>query len=74
MNKMPSKKVKVVCNQDMKSCGCGCGGALYGLGFLGAAIYYVSTATSFWAAVVGILKAIVWPAVLVYGSLKTLGL
>ena len=61
-----------------KSCGvgcsAGCGGAVYGLGFIGAAIYYVSTATSFWMGVLGILKAIVWPAMLVYGLLKQFGM
>ncbi len=49
-----------------------CGGG-YGLGFIGAAIYYVSTATSFWIGVLGILKAIVWPAFLVYSLLKSVG-
>ncbi|MFH1229782.1 MAG: hypothetical protein V1678_05175 [Candidatus Aenigmatarchaeota archaeon] len=70
---MPNKKVKVVaCKQDFRPCNCG--GAIYGLGFVGALIYYLSTATSFWAGIVGILKAIVWPTILVYGSLKALGL
>jgi hypothetical protein len=50
------------------------GNAVYGLGFVGAAIYYVSTATGFWMGVLGILKAIVWPAMLVYGLLKQYGL
>ena len=58
----------------MKGCGCGCGGAVYGLGFIGSAIYFISTATSFWMGVLGILKAIVWPAILAYGLLKSLGL
>jgi len=47
--------------------------AVYGLGFIGAAIYFVSKATGFWMGVLGILKAIVWPAYLVYEALKTLG-
>ena len=55
-------------------CNSGCGGAVYGLGFIGAVIYYVTTATSFWMGVLGILKAIVWPAMLVYGLLKSLGM
>jgi hypothetical protein len=41
-------------------------GAVYGLGFVGAAIYYISQATGFWAGVLGFLKALVWPAFLVY--------
>jgi len=48
-------------------------GAIYGLGFIGALIYYISTATSFWGGVIGILKALVWPAFLVYEALKFLG-
>jgi len=48
-------------------------GAVYGLGLIGAAIYFISTATTFWAGVLGILKAIVWPAYLVYEALKSLG-
>jgi len=55
-------------------CNSGCGGAVYGLGFIGAAIFYVSTANSFWIGVLGLLKAIVWPAMLVYGLLKSLGM
>jgi hypothetical protein len=52
----------------------GGGSALYGLGFVGAIIYYVSTATSFWMGVLGVLKAIVWPAFLVYVLLKSSGM
>ncbi len=50
-----------------KYCG---GGAVYGLGFIGAAIYYISTATGFWMGVLGVLKALVWPAFLVFQALK----
>jgi hypothetical protein len=49
------------------------GGAVYGLGFIGAAVYYISTATGFWMGVLGFLKAIVWPAFLVYEVLKQFG-
>lgn len=45
-------------------------GAVYGLGFIGAVIYYIQTATSFWDGVLGVLQAIVWPAFLVYEVLK----
>jgi hypothetical protein len=48
-------------------------GAVYGLGFIGAAIYYISTASTFWWGVLGFLKAIVWPVFLVYDALKYLG-
>lgn len=52
----------------------GGGNAVYGLGFIGALIYYISTASSFWMGCLGILKAIVWPAFLIYESLKHLGM
>ena len=42
------------------------GGGVYGLGFIGAAIYYLQTATGFWSGVLGVLKALVWPAFLVH--------
>lgn len=54
--------------------GCGTAGAVYGLGFIGAAVYYISHATGFWMGVLGFLKAIVWPAFLVYEFMKFLGL
>jgi len=47
--------------------------AVYGLGFIGALIYYISHATGFWVGVVGFLKALVWPAFLVYEALRMLG-
>lgn len=49
------------------------GHCIYGLGFIGAAIYYISTATGFWMGVLGVLKALVWPAFLVFQLLKSLG-
>lgn len=45
---------------------------IYGLGFIGAAIYFVTTASTFWIGVLGILKAAVWPAFLVYELFKFL--
>jgi len=59
--------------QSCKTNGCNtCGGGAYGLGIIGALVYYISTATSFWGGVVGVLKALVWPAFLVYELLKFL--
>jgi hypothetical protein len=49
-------------------------GAVYGLGFIGAVVYYFSTATGFWMGVFGFFKALVWPAFLVYEALKYLGM
>ena len=41
-------------------------GGAYGLAFIGALVYYVQQATTFGMGVIGVLKAIVWPAMLVY--------
>lgn len=61
-------------NCSMKQGGACGGGAFYGLGFIGAIVYYVGTATGFWVGVLGVLKSIVWPVFLVYGLLKFLGM
>jgi len=53
---------------------CGPSGAVYGLGFIGAVVYFISQATGFWMGVLGFLKAIVWPAFLVYEAFKHLGM
>lgn len=50
------------------------GGAFYGLGFLGAAVYYVQTAVGFWAGVLGVIKALFWPAFVVHKLFQTWGL
>jgi hypothetical protein len=50
----------------------GGGNAVYGLGLIGALVYYIQYATGFWSGVLGILKAIVWPAFVVYELLKFL--
>jgi len=41
-------------------------GGGYGLAFIGALVYYLQQATTFWGGVLGILKALVWPAMLIY--------
>ena len=48
--------------------------AVYGLGMVGALIYFIEHATTFWGGVLGVLKSIVWPAVLIYEVLQFLGL
>lgn len=47
---------------------------VYGLGLIGAWVYYLSQAGTFWIGVLGILKGIVWPAMLVYEMMKYLGM
>jgi hypothetical protein len=39
---------------------------LYGLGFIGALVFYLQHATSLTTGLIGIGKALVWPAFLVY--------
>jgi hypothetical protein len=52
---------------------CGAGNAVYGLGLIGALVYYIREADGFWEVVLGILQAVVWPAFLVYHLLKLVG-
>ncbi|MBK6290317.1 MAG: hypothetical protein KA339_02615 [Candidatus Kapabacteria bacterium] len=51
---------RVIINND------GMWGLVWFLATVGVAIYYVQQATDFWGAVLGILKALVWPAMLMY--------
>lgn len=46
--------------------------ALYGIAFIGALVYYLQHATSFGDGLLGFLKALVWPAFLVYKSMEFL--
>jgi len=62
------------CRLPKRSYGSHHSGAIYGMGFIGAAIYYISGAGTFWMGVVGIIKAVFWPAAVVYGLLKYLGM
>lgn len=71
---------KRVSKKSEKSCECDCHtskrngtGCFYGLGFVGAVIYYIASATGFWLGVLGVLKAIVWPVFLVFELLKYIG-
>jgi hypothetical protein len=48
----------------------GGGNVVYGLGVIGALVYYIGQADSFASGVIGMLKAFVWPAFLVYELLR----
>ncbi|MDH4358937.1 MAG: hypothetical protein OEV37_03325 [Candidatus Berkelbacteria bacterium] len=52
--------------------GHGASGGVYGLAFIGAAVYFIQHADSFWQGVWGFIKALVWPAFLVYKLLEFL--
>ena len=49
-------------------------GAVYGLGVIGAMVYFVQASTGFGGAVLGILKGLVWPAFVVCKALGLLKL
>jgi hypothetical protein len=46
--------------------------AIYGFAVIGAAVYFIQHSIGFWAGVVGVLKAIAWPAILMYHLLAYL--
>ena len=64
---------KLKCTMKMCAGGKETGGCFYFLGFIGALIYFITTAPSVWDAVLGFFKAIVWPAFLVYGLFLFMG-
>ena len=47
-------------------------GGIYGMAFIGAAIYFIQHAASFWQGVLGFFKALFWPAILMYKLLEFL--
>ncbi len=48
------------------------GDAVYGIGLIGAWVFYLSSAKSWQEGVIGFFKGIVWPAFMVYGLFKYL--
>ena len=78
--KAKPKKVEKTCEVNMSCCGsksnmsCSAGDAIYCLGIIGAAVYYITTATGFWNGVWGLIKAFLWPAFVVFEVLKYLGM
>jgi|TARA_B100001971_G_C18129280_1_gene503892 hypothetical protein len=71
--KVLKKKMHKGC--ESKKCGNNStSGGIYGLGMVGALVYYVATATSFGNGFVGVLKALVWPAFVIYELMKFLGM
>jgi len=52
----------------------GASDAVYGFGLIGAWIYYLSHAATFLMGALGLLKGIIWPAMLVYELLKYLNM
>jgi len=70
---MVSEKGSLECCGDKKNMNANAsGGAIYGMGLIGALVYYLSNADTFWMGVLGFLKALIWPAMLVYKLLEFL--
>jgi hypothetical protein len=53
---------------------CGGGNAVYGIGFIGALFYFLQQASTFGEGILGFIKAIFWPAFVVYELLRFLNL
>ena len=49
-------------------------GGAYGMTIIGAAFYFVEHTSGFWNIVLAILKAMVWPALMIYHVLGMLGM
>lgn len=70
---MSNDKNPRACNTKQSSANVtGASSCIYGLAFLGALIYFIQQATTFWIGVLGVLKALVWPAILIYKVLEFL--
>jgi hypothetical protein len=68
------EKIPVCCRGKHHGAHGAGGGAVYGIGLIGALVYFLQNAANFQEGVFGVLKAIVWPALLVYQALKGLGI
>lgn len=45
---------------------------IYGMAFIGALVYFIQHSHTFWEGALGFVKAMVWPAVLIYKLLEFL--
>ena len=62
------------CPTTKQGVGHGTVGGMYGLAFVGAAVYFIGQADGFWMGVLGFLKAVVWPALLIYKVFAMIGM
>ena len=66
---------QIYVNRDSGGTGMKATGAsegIYGLGFIGSLVYYILQSNTIGGWLVGFLKALVWPAFLVYDLMKFL--
>ncbi len=52
--------------------GPGAGNALYGLGVLGAWVYFWQNADGFWGHLLALVEGVFWPALMVYDAFSLL--
>lgn len=50
----------------------GPGGFMFFVAYIGAVIYFFQQSPDFWGFILALLKAIVWPAFVLYGALTAL--
>jgi hypothetical protein len=50
------------------------GDAIYAVGIIGAAVYFIEHATTVWMGALGLLKAVFWPGLVVYRVMELLNL
>lgn len=63
---MENQNIKEKFKKSMKNRNSSNGSCLYFMGIIGAATYFISSSTGFLMGALGLLKAIVWPAILVF--------
>lgn len=49
------------------------GGFAFCMAYIGAVVYFFNQSPDFWGFILALIKAIVWPAFLIYHALKALG-
>jgi len=77
-----TKTEKPECCQDVfkhgkhhhDHCNCNHSSAIYGLGVISALFYFLQNAATFTAVIIGIFKAIFWPAFIIFRVLTDLGI
>jgi hypothetical protein len=48
-------------------------GFIFFVAYIGAVVYFFHQSPDFWGFILALIKAIVWPAFLLYGALRSLG-
>jgi hypothetical protein len=63
---MENQNIKEKIKRNCRNRNSSNGSCMYFMGIIGAATYFISSSVGFWAGAFGILKALVWPAILVF--------